>query len=232
MEFSEREIDRLYSALENSERLRVVACNGMGYPCELEGYIAIVRKDEMPALKDEEDEYLAGIFENAFILDCGKISKCPENYYRTPHSIMLFTEYKDIDLPTQPLMYIKSIRSIDKNDVIYCNYEFDDLLEYFEMSREAFEKDRLKHGKTPATMDRDGQTLNHNVGKPMKIGGMEGILTCASEVVPNGDICLFGMTGPNIFSTFLKKDKKISIENGIVCECLQNANAESASREM
>lgn len=232
MEFSEREIDRLYSAFKNSERLRVVACNGMGYPCELEGYVAMIAKDEMPTLEDKEEKLLPGIFVNALILDCGKISKYPKNCYRTPQSIMMFTGYEDIDMPTELLIYIKSIRSIEKNDVIYCNYEFDDLLECFEMSKKSFEEDGLKRGEMPATLDKDGQILNNNIGKPMKIGGMEGILTCATDIVPSGDICLFGMTGPSMFSTFLKRDKKIVIVNGVVCDCSKDTNAESLSCEM
>lgn len=232
MEFSEREIDRLYSAMENSERLRVVACNGMGYPCELEGYIAIVKKDEMPALEDEEDEYLAGIFENAIILDCGKMSQMSQKSHRTPHSLMLFTNPKDLDLPPQPLMYIKSIRSLDKSDVIYCNYEFDYLQEFFEMSEKAIEKDKIKHGTIPASKDKDGKFLNDNIGKPMKFGNQDGILTLALEVVPNGDILVFGMTGPNLFTTYLQKDKNCVIKNGVVCDIPRVRESASPVPEM
>lgn len=230
--FTEDQIDRLFDAFESSERLRVVACNGMGDPCELEGYIGIVGKKEMPILEEEEDDYTAGILENALILDCGKISQFPEEYYRTPYSTMLFTDHKALDLPPQPLLYIKSIRSIDKNDVIYCNYEFDDLLYFFKNTKSAFEKERIKHGKLPAWMDKDGKFLNDNVGKPMDIGNQKGIVTLATEIVPSGDICLFGMTGPNIFTTFLQKDKKVSVQKGVIVDSPRELGSASPAPEM
>ncbi len=230
--FTDDQVERLYDAFEHSERLRVVACNGLGHKCELEGYIGIVSSEEFPEAEENADTYFPGIFANSLMLDTGKISKYPKEYFRTPHSVLLFTDFTDLELPSQPLLYIQSIRSLEKSDIIYCNYDFDYLQTYFDQSQRALEKDRLKNGRMFASLDKEGKMLIENVGKPMKFDDNEGILTCPTDILPNGDIFVFGINGSNIFTTSLKSDRTIKFKDGVLCDVpKQKENKEVADLE-
>lgn len=231
MEFTDSEIDRLYSAVDNSERLSIVGYNGFGEPFEVEGYIGLVNSSEMPELS-EEDGFFAGIFENGLILDVGKISQFPTKCYRTPYSMLLFTDCKDLDLPTQPLLFIQSIKSMEKKDTVYCNFEFDNLLSSFKYAGQRFDKEVLKRGSVPATLDDQGATLKKFIGTPMNLGGKQGILTSVSEVLPNGDLCLFGLSGPNLFTAYLKSKDMVCAKNGILCEVSKQEIENKHSQEM
>lgn len=227
MDFSEKEIERLYDAFFNSEKLKVYGSNGMGHKFAMEGYIAAVKRDEIPALSGEDDEYFPGVFDNCIIFDTGKLSGYPKTYFRTPFSAMLLTDYNELDLPVQPMLFIESIRSLTNHETIYSNDEFADMAEYFKYVNSAFEKDRLKYGRVPASIDSKGVFFNDNIGKPICINGAQGLLSCATDILPNGNMCLMYMSGPNLHNTFLQSDKVPKLKDGLICD-LSKSEEENA----
>ena len=87
-------------------------------------------------------------------------------------------------------------------------------------------KSQEKRGVVPAIWDREGKNIDKNVGKPININGNAGILYCVDQILPNGGIKIFHISGRQLKTAVIEREQECILNNGILTARAKNTELE------